>query len=171
MELSTDNRVPLCTAFNRAITCLANENMPNGWRVMPNAPYDLPALVQYYNTNGCIAVELTGSGGCTMGIPEQHYAFRAWHDLLHVQHCGDFDIPGETEMARKHQQAVYDRFGFNACTQWFAALIEIEIVAQNEVNVRKGSYPADPRAFALCWLAEREIVKPVRSLERMLASV
>lgn len=158
--LSTDNCTPLCPIFNAAMVRLAHEAMPDGYNVEVGAPATLNDLVKRYYREGRITVELTGSGGCTMGIPEQHYAFRAWHDMCHVAECGPFTVPGEIHLARLHHAAIYARYGFNAWTQWFCALIEIEIVSQNEINEAKGHYPCDPRAFALCKLAEWGITRP-----------
>jgi hypothetical protein len=155
-----DNSMPLCHGFNAAMLELAHRDLPTGYDVLVNAPATLPDLARHYAETGRLAVEYTGSGGCTMGIPEQHYAFRAWHDRAHVAVCGDFTVVSERELARQHQARIFDAFGWNAATLWFASLVEIEIVAQNIIAEATGEYPVDPRAFAIDWLEKRGITQP-----------
>lgn len=162
----TRQDVPLCPAFTHLAHSIARDLMPEGWDVIPNAPDTLPDLRDYYHENKRIAVNTESRYGCTVGDLEAHYAFRAWHDLLHVldPDAGSaFDLEGERRMANRHRQQIVDRIGYSADSAFMGALVEIEIVAQNAHKLRLGIWPEDPRAFALRWLDDRGFDRP-RSL-------
>lgn len=157
--------VPLCPTFTRLVYSIACDLMPEGWDVIPDAPDTLPDLRAYYHANKRIAVNIESRHGCTVGDLEAHYAFRAWHDLLHVlDAAGDaeFNLQGERRMAHRHREEIIARIGYGLEAIWMGALIEIEIVAQNAHKLRLGVWP-DQRPFALRWLKDRGFDRP-RSL-------
>lgn len=154
---------PVCPHFNRLMLAIARDLMPEGWDVVDSEdfPNTLEAARAYYAKNGRVAVDKTSVTGCTMGDPEAHYAFRAWHDLIHILYGeADFTLAGERFAADVHRAEIFKRIGYTQEAVWFGALVEIEIVAQNAHNIRLGYYPPDPRAFALKWLEDRGFVSP-----------
>lgn len=155
--------MPLCGAFNSLILAIARDLMPEGWDVIPNAPDTLAEARAYYEKNGRVAVDVESRHGCTVGDPEAHYAFRAWHDLIHICNpdFATFDLPGERWAADRHREEIFKRLGYTPEAAWFGALVEIEIVAQNAHLLRLGYWPNDPRAFAERWLADRGWQRPV----------
>ncbi|SKB49958.1 hypothetical protein [Sphingopyxis flava] len=154
--------VPLCPAFNQLILAIARDLMPEGWDVIPDAPDSLEELREYYVKHGRVAVNVESRHGCTVGDPEVHYAFRAWHDLIHVCNPNEaaFTLDGEKYAANAHREEIYRRLGYTPEATFFGALIEIEIVAQNAHVLRLGYWPEDPRAFALRWLHDRGFEAP-----------
>ena len=153
---------PLCPAFNQLVLAIARDLMPEGWDVIEDAPDTLEELLEYYEKHGRVAVNVESRHGCTVGDPETHYAFRAWHDLIHVLNPIEaaFNLEGEKWAAEKHRQEIYRRLGYTPEAAFFGALIEIEIVAQNAHYLRLGFWPEDPRAFAERWLKDRGFKQP-----------
>lgn len=153
---------PICPDFNKLVLAIARDLMPEGWDVIPDAPDTLADLRAYYEEHGRIAVNVESRHGCTIGDPEVHYAFRAWHDLIHVLNADQavFDLPGEKVAADRHREEIYRRLGYTPESAWYGALIEIEIVAQNAHAIRHGYYPPDQRAFAERWLKDRGWERP-----------
>jgi hypothetical protein len=159
----TRQDIPICPTFTHLVHSIARDLMPEGWDVIPDAPDTLPDLRDYYAQNKRIAVNEESRYGCTVGDLEAHYAFRAWHDLLHVldkDASEHFDLPGERRMADRHRQEIVRRIGYCPEASFFGALVEIEIVAQNAHKLRLGVWPEDPRAFALRWLDDRGFDRP-----------
>lgn len=72
-----------------------------------------------------------------------NHAFRAYHDLIHVQ-CGfEFDRDGEMALAREHiRRARRDGVSRLGRRQLWA-----EIAGQFAYNDRHGEFPTDQRAF------------------------
>lgn len=57
------------------------------------------------------------SGGCEgniYGAPEANYAFRAWHDSIHIKEEFDFSLDGEVKSSNKHLEVLS---GLNAPTE------------------------------------------------------
>lgn len=158
---------PVCHSFNQLVLAIARDLMPEGWDVIPNAPQTLEECRAYYDEHGRVAVDIESRSGCTVGDPEVHYAFRAWHDLIHILNPEEaaFTLAGEQWAANRHRDEIIKRVGYTPEAAWFGALVEIEIVSQNAHNLRMGFYPPDPRAFALRWLADRGWEMPA-SLKR-----
>lgn len=154
--------VPICAGFNRLILDITQDLMPEGWDVIENAPDTLDDAIAYYEKNGRVAVDIESKHGCTVGDPEAHYAFRAWHDLIHILYPEEatFDLKGERFAADKHREEIFKRCGYTPEAAWYGALIEIEIVAQNAFMLRTGDFPADPRSFAERWLQDRKWERP-----------
>ncbi|AKM09365.1 hypothetical protein AB433_04195 [Croceicoccus naphthovorans] len=136
--------------------------MPEGWDAIKDAPDTLPDALAYYQNEGRVAVNVESAHGCTVGDPEAHYAFRAWHDLIHLEDAekGTFDLKGEQWCADKHREEIIHRLGYTPEAAWFGALVQIEIVEQNRYFLRTGRWPEDPRAFALRWLKDRGFERP-----------
>lgn len=154
--------VPTCRAFNQLVLAIARDLMPEGWDVIPNAPDTLEEARDYYLKHGRVAVDVESKHGCTVGDPEAHYAFRAWHDLIHILNPEEaaFTLEGERWAADRHRDEIVKRLGYTPEAAWFGALVEIEIVSQNAFMLRRGEWPADPRGFANRWLADRGWQRP-----------
>lgn len=161
-------RTPLCPSFNNLMVSIAADWLPEGYDVIVGAPNSLQDLKNYYHNNKKIAVELSGSGGCTMGDSDDYYAFRAWHDLVHVLYDCEFTWEGERKAALVHQGEVVKRLGYNHEAFFFGALIEVEIVAQNVFVIQTGDYPAQPRCFAEKWLRDRKIDCPPQLVTNLI---
>lgn len=158
----TRQDVPLCPTFTALVRSIAHDLMPEGWDVIPDAPDTLPDLRDYYHENKRIAVNEVSRYGCTVGDLDAHYAFRAWHDLLHVmdpEAPAEFDLEGERRMADAHRAEIVKRLGYCPGSSWMGALVEIEIVAQNAHKLRLGVWP-EQRPLALRWLADRGFDRP-----------
>lgn len=158
------NPRPVCQAFNNLILNIACDLMPEGWDVIENAPDTLDDAIAYYEKHGRVAVDVESKHGCTIGDPKVHYAFRAWHDLIHILYPEEatFDLKGERWAADRHREEIFKRLGYTQEAIWFGALVEIEIVAQNAYMLRTGNWPRDPRAFAERWLEDRSFTQPGR---------
>lgn len=157
---------PICPAFNSLVWAIATDLMPEGWDVIADAPQTLEDARAYYETNGRVAVDIESRTGCTIGDQRVHYAFRAWHDLIHIlsPDLATFDLPGERWAANRHRDEIIARMGYTPESVWFGALVEIEIVSQNAHMLRLGYYPPDPRGFAERWLRGRGFNPPASLL-------
>lgn len=154
MQHKMKTEEPFCPEFNALMLTIANEVMPQGWDAIEEAPDTLADLKAYYARTGRIAVNATSRFGLTVGEPEAYYAFRAWHDLLHVLHDGSdrFTIPGERAVANLHREELVRRLGDTDKAHFFADLIQVEVDAANNLYVKTGAWPASPREFAIGWL-------------------
>lgn len=161
----TDKTVPLCPTFTALVHLIAKDLLPEGWDVIPDAPNTLPDLIAYYREHNRIAINVESRHGATVGDLEAHYAFRAWHDYLHVldyeRHKDeDFTLAGERRVADMHRQELVRRLGYTPEANWMGALVQIEIVAANQFKLRFGDWAPDSRAFALRWLKDRGFDRP-----------
>lgn len=87
-----------------------------------------------------------GSDNTVWSSPQVNYAFRAWHDYIHVQYGIPFTLEGEREVARIQCRSL------SALGQ---ALIQAEVEDQAEHFIKTGEFVADQRAFVLAKLRER----------------
>ena len=96
-----NTETPLCPAFNTLMLEIARDEMPQGWEAIPDAPATLADLKNYWHVHGRIAVNSNNRFGLVVGEPNAYWAFRAWHDLLHVFNDDgpEWSMAGERAMA------------------------------------------------------------------------
>lgn len=157
MDHLLKTEAPLCRGFNDLMLEIARDALPGGWDAIEGAPDTLSDLKDHYARTGRIAVNVNSRFGLTTGDPEAYYAFRAWHDLLHVLHDeGDrFTIPGERRMARLHREEIVRRIGDTTLAHFYADLIQVEVDVANDLYVQTGQWPEAARQFAIGWLLGR----------------
>lgn len=81
-----------------------------------------------------------GSDKTIWSSPEVNYAFRAWHDYIHVQFKLPFTLEGETAAARIQSRSL---------SGLAKRLIEIEVIDQAKHFLATGEFVADQRAFTI----------------------
>lgn len=153
---------PVSRDFVKAMRELASEDLPCGWDAIENAPDTLEDLVAYYGATGRIAVERSGSTGTLMGTPEDHYMFRAWHDLTHATKPGPcpFTLPGELAAWGYHRNRVFEKWGDNYVTRHFGDLMGVEFIHQNVFYQQFGEYPDPIREWSDAFRRDHGIIQP-----------
>jgi len=133
-----------------------------GFRWIPtsDAPNDFLALRRAF-----LASSLTGrplpvsdehSYSTIYACPETNYAFRFWHDVVHVRLNSAFDIDGEITVARA-QLDVLRAAGWGPGTLEFE-LLHADTLGQALCVTATGSFPPAQECFAL-----RSVIGSVRS--------
>ncbi len=85
------------------------------------------------------------SDRCIYGAPEINFAFRAWHDAVHLAGRFDFSPAGERRTCQEQIRQFY--YKFPAAPAAVAALLDVEINGQVEYFVRRGQFPVDQARF------------------------
>lgn len=163
--LSTEK--PLCPAFNQLMLDIANEKMPQGWDAIPDAPATLEDLKDYHRETGRVAVNSNNQHGLTVGEPEAYWAFRAWHDLLHCENDEGtrWTMDGERRMADLHHEELRKRLP-PRLADFYADLIRVEVDYANDLYVKTGLWPENPREFAIGWLLARGWAPEIAALSQ-----
>jgi len=78
--------------------------------------------------------------------PTVNYAFRAWHDHLHILHCAGFDPSGEFIVAKAHERALR---GTEADNPGDRLILRAETQGQILYHQRWDRFPTDQRAFVV----------------------
>jgi len=77
-----------------------------------NAPSTYAALEQAWakaqRTNSPFPVYSGGCESTIYGAPEDNYAFRAWHDSIHIALKAGFDVIGESAVANEQLRQLRD---------------------------------------------------------------
>ena len=134
---------PISESLNRQILALAPRHVavpdaPNTWRELQRAAYDSAGRLRVFN----------GASSATIyASPSVNFAFRAWHDSLHLAHGLDFSRESELKIAQFHAdqiQGEYDK-----------RLIYADVAAQVEYYFKHGRYVPEhlQRAIVLEYLA------------------
>lgn len=92
------------------------------------------------------------SGGSSKTIytaPSYNWAFRFWHDVLHIEHRKDVTLQDELYVAGLHIAAASERFGSNSVESF---LIEADTLGQTLYQHRYGEFPEDQLGFARKYL-------------------
>jgi hypothetical protein len=77
-----------------------------------------------------------------------NYAFRAWHDALHIQLWAEFDGSGELAVAREHERLIRDAIAFGQLTEIDTCVIFFEVWGQfRYAQEHDGQFPTDQAAF------------------------
>lgn len=80
------------------------------------------------------------------GDPSVNWAFRAWHDALHIKLNADFTLQGEILVARE-QATLID-------SDAMASLIMAEVQGQAEYFAKHGEFPVDQQQFIMEYLKQ-----------------
>lgn len=124
----------------------------------PDAPDDEQALLDWANAEHVrykdpslwhMPVSNEHCEDTIYSSPVVNMAFRAWHDMLHLQHGQGFTLTGELEIARQHQL-----IGLTACLpDVLLRVLWFDTAGQNLYQFHHGEFPEDQQAFvkaALC---------------------
>lgn len=76
--------------------------------------------------------------------PEGNWAFRFWHDILHVIHASDTTFEDEVKLGWLHVQAVEKEFGKGSLE---ARIMGWDTVGQSAYHAIMGNFPEDQRQF------------------------
>jgi hypothetical protein len=151
---------PLSTHFNAVVQTMANRVLPTGFDVGPDAPHTFEGLQAHYDRTGRIKVWDGASSETIFGDAEINYAFRAWHDAVHLKFALPFTFQGECAVADIMKEQVRKVYGDGAYTRFYCNLIECEVVAQADHFRRTGEFPADQVAFTRLWLNAHNVANP-----------
>lgn len=77
--------------------------------------------------------------------PEANYAFRFWHDMLHLALFADTVVVDEIELGHIHVGCVMAEFGMHSLE---AALMRADTIEQSKFEAEFGYFPPDQLAFA-----------------------
>lgn len=121
------------------------------WR---NPPASLKALEPYRFTRPMI-VSNEHSANTIYSRPEVNFAFRAWHDSLHLALNAEFDAEGELLVARAHEQAVREAIKAGHLTELDCCALFFEVWGQfRYAEEHAGQFPADQAAFVASCFAD-----------------
>jgi hypothetical protein len=120
------------------------------YEVLPDAPSTLEECTAYYREHGRLAIWQGGSENTIYSDAAGNYAFRAWHDWIHVKNGFTFDADGEEKTFLAHCRDVekldwLSQTGKNICFE----LLRIEIIGQLEYEAENGSFPENQKDFMI----------------------
>lgn len=151
---------PLSKQFNAAVLTMAGLVLPRGFDVLDDAPQTFEALQGYYDKTGRVAVWSGASDHTIFADREVNYAFRAWHDANHLRFAQPFTLAGEMIVADLQKGQLEKRYGKGRYTDFYKALIEMEVVGQAEYFAEFNKFPEDQMEFALGYMRDNRIVNP-----------
>lgn len=122
---------PLAPRLNERILELAPR-----FTLSDRAPNTFPELCA--QAAGSLVVWPGASERTIYGCPRVNWAFRAWHDLIHLQLGADFTLEGEVRVAKEQARLLGDRLG---------ELVLAEVKGQAEYYQRHGYFPVDQVSF------------------------
>lgn len=117
---------------------MAALHLPQGFVAVEDAPTNYYDLRQAFLKEVPLPVYAGASDDTIYTTRQGNYAFRAWHDALHVRMYRGFSLPDELAVASEHVRAVSAEFGYDS--------LEATIMA------------IDTAGQALRWAADREHV-------------
>lgn len=89
-----------------------------------------------------------------------NYAFRAWHDALHIRHNLGFDFDSEIQVARIHQSKLTGQLG--VFERDAKRLLWADTAGQSLYFERWGEFPVNQRHFAEAFLVNESLALSVR---------
>lgn len=129
-------RTALDTGLNRAILAMAPKFI-----VRDHAPETMQELAQCER----LTIWSGGSDQTIYADPAINWAFRAWHDSVHLSYAFPFDLAGETLTCE--MQILQLRQRWPSMPERWSRIIRAEIVGQALHLQRTGAFPADQYAF------------------------
>ena len=105
----------------------------------PNTEMDL------FGHDGELVVWSGASDKTIYGNPSVNWAFRAWHDSVHLDHGIGLTIPGEIAVARIQASLLGGRLG---------DVLYAEVGGQAEYYMKNGHFPVDQKGFIQDYLSE-----------------
>lgn len=160
-ELDDDPREPMYPVFNQVVVKMCELLLPKGFDLTPheNKVDSLKKIQAEYERTQRVIVWSGGSANTIFGDPEVNYAFRAWHDAMHIWYNLPFSKIGE-DIACKFQQRQIQGFceGEYSKTQieLFTRILECEINGQVEYLNEHNKFPDDQRKFHREWMEKRD---------------
>lgn len=103
--------------------------------VNDNAPSDFKSLVQAPS----LIIWAGASDNTIYGDKAVNWAFRAWHDSLHIALNADFTLQGEIRVALEQARQLE--------SDYLAKVMLAEIKGQAEYFAINGQFPADQASF------------------------
>jgi len=142
--------------FNAAVLTMAN-TYATGWTAGEDAPQSFAELKEYYErSKGHIKVWSGASENTIFGCPEFNWAFRAWHDAVHIRYDLPFTPEGEREVAAIQCQQLIEHYGQSDTTRFWCALIDSEINGQLEyASNNGGEFPIDQVDCVAVYMARK----------------
>ena len=110
------------------------------YAVSNNAPNSFETLA----ASPSLVVWSGASDRTIYGAPNVNWAFRAWHDSLHLKLNAPFSLEGETRVALEQCRLI-------GSDTW-AKIVMGEVVGQTEYFNKYGTFPADQVAFMINYL-------------------
>ena len=119
---------------------------------LPDAPSTLANLKAFAKAYPGFPLPVSSafSDGTIYSTARINFAFRAWHDSLHLQLNAEFDADGELLVARAHEQAVRDaiKAGSHGLTELDCCALFFEVWGQFRYSQEHGgAFPIDQAAF------------------------
>jgi len=118
------------------------------WRPDPRAPETLPEMQRAYRH--CI-IHATpfpiwdGASDDTIYISaNDNYAFRFWHDMLHLALYAETILVDEVELGHIHVGCVMAQFGMHSLE---AAMMRADTIEQSKYEAEHGHFPVNQLAF------------------------
>jgi hypothetical protein len=121
-----------------------------GWEPTDQAPADFLALRRAYLASSLtrrpLPVSSEHSDGTIYDDAETNYAFRFWHDVIHVRLACGFDLDSEVTVARA-QLDVLAAAGWRAGSPEYE-LLRVDTLGQTICAVATGEFPRNQWCFA-----------------------
>ena len=143
---------PLDPNFNRVVLSITDELLPQGFDVTDRAPDNYCELKAEFTRRGRIVVFAGASELTIYADTAVNYAFRAWHDLCHLQGNYDTSYVGEVATCGLQTRQMLKRFGHSELTWKWTQIIEAEIIGQAGYFERYRRFPIDQAAFVVAYL-------------------
>lgn len=143
---------PINKAFNVAVLHMCSRVLPKGFDVSDDAPDTLAKLTAHYKATGRVLVWSGESDNTIYGDKDVNFAFRAWHDAIHIEHQFEFTLSGEAAVCNIQIQQLIKVYGASDAVIEFCELIRAEVVGQAELYARTGAYASDQRAFTIDYI-------------------
>jgi len=115
---------------------------------MPRAPETLPEMQRAYRH--CIIHSTPfpiwegGSENTIYISASDNYAFRFWHDMLHLALYAETILVDEVELGHIHVGCVMAQFGMHSLE---AAMMRADTIEQSKYEAEHGHFPVDQLAF------------------------
>lgn len=117
------------------------------WQAQTQAPDTWEAMQASFTRDGILRVWNGGSEKTIFSMPQANFAFRAWHDSVHLAHGLDFSLGGEERVCERQIAEVYRFISDLTMRKGFAKILEIEIIGQTSEFLRSGRFVDDQREF------------------------
>lgn len=138
----------LSLQFNAMVMTMARKFVPMGWTPREDAPDTLYGVTQMYLANRGHMYVWDGASDQTMfDDPEHNYAWRAWHDMVHVQHQFTFTPEGEKLTVVRQITQMFDQYGVSPDTLKWSSWMYADIVGAVEYEQLHGHFPVKQRDF------------------------
>lgn len=118
----------------------------------PTAPSTFEDLVSRAREVGLGYREVFDGGGDNIiySSTQANYAFRAWHDFVHLGHDQDFSLGGELAVFAVMAQELLARGASSDCIQ----VLHAEIVGQSQYYMYRHTYVENQPAFDLTYIRD-----------------